>query len=155
MGNPPTPAFNNTREGRAIEIPSAGMHTNARSMAKVNAAMAGDGSIGGVRLLSKEGVDRAMSNSKDVLDVALLSRFAFTQGGFCNFEEMHAEDGMVHEDVPAAFVGFAGWGGWGGSISTWNREQNVGFSYTMNGMSNYLLGGPRTRAILLEVQKAL
>jgi CubicO group peptidase (beta-lactamase class C family) len=155
MKDQPTPEFNNTAEGRALEIPSAGMFTNARSMARANAAMAGDGSVGGARLLSKEGVERAMAHSQDAMDVSLETRFAFTQGGFCNFGLMHSEDQMVHEDDPLAYKGMAGWCGWGGSLSVWNREHNLAFSYTMNGMSNDLMGGLRTRTILLEVQRVL
>jgi len=49
-----TPAFNNTPEGRAAEIPSAGMYTNARSLAMVNACMANGGKLGSVRIMSEK-----------------------------------------------------------------------------------------------------
>ena len=48
----------NTRAWRAAEIPAAGGTGNARSVARVHAALANGGSVDAVKLLSTEGVER-------------------------------------------------------------------------------------------------
>ena len=40
-------------------------------------------------------------------------------------------------------------------MSTFDPSRKVGMAYAMNGMSNYLLGGPRSDTVLVEVRKAL
>ena len=149
-GDPPTPAFNNTPEGRAMEISSAGMYANARSMAKVNAAMAGAGEVGGVRLMSEDVALAFMSEFKSTLDVGMATTTSFSQGGVADMGEL--EGALIDKDDPQAYAGFTGWGGWGGSISVWCPERELAVAYAMSGMSTYLLGGPRTRSILNAVQ---
>lgn len=155
LGKSPKPDFNNSTEGRALEIPSGGMYTNARSMAVVNAVMAGDGSFRGVRLLSAAGVARAMGEIKVAEDVGFKTSFGFSQGGFGRFSDAFANGAsppMLHPADRVAYGDFMGWGGAGGSISIWDCEKEVSFAYTMNAMSNSLLGGPGVRAILTELQ---
>ena len=79
MSNP-SPAFNNTPEGRELEIPSAGMYANARSMAKINAALAGGGAFENIRLLSPEALKRSLDKVQAVNDAAFFTTFGFTQG---------------------------------------------------------------------------
>lgn len=153
MDNPPTPAFNNSPEGRAMEICSAGCYTNARSMAKVNAVMAGGGEVDGVRLMSEAACAASMANGKLLEDQGLKTKFDFTQGGFANF--CQTKGAMVHDDDPIALSGLVGWGGWGGSLSAWHPAKRIAISYSMNGMASYLLGGPRTRKIFLELQQVI
>ena len=62
---------------------------------------------------------------------------------------------LLHRDDRVACSGLVGWGGWGGSMSLFSPEKEVAVSHTMNAMSNNLLGSPRTRSILLELQKVL
>ena len=158
---PPTPGFNDTQEGRSLEISSAGMFTNARSMAKINAVMAGDGSFGGVRLLSEEGVRNSMSAIKPAVDLALETPIGFSKGGFGRFSDSFGDADrpvtppIYHADDRIAFGDFIGWGGWGGSISFWDRDREIAFSYCMNAMEPFVIGGPRTRRILLELQKVI
>mmetsp|Transcript_14514 Transcript_14514/g.25524 ORF Transcript_14514/g.25524 Transcript_14514/m.25524 type:complete len:463 (-) Transcript_14514:136-1524(-) len=139
MKPPPTPAFNNTPLGRLLEIPSAGMYTNARSMAKVNACMANGGIIGGVRLLSEKASADALAGLNVETDPSLKLTSAFSQAGLADMSTVSSP--LV--DPSINLHGFFGWGGWGGSISIWNPEKKLALSYAMNGMSNYLLGGPR------------
>lgn len=149
-----TPAFVNTKEGRAVQVSSAGIQTNARSVAKVNALMAGKGEIDGVRLMSPETAKAAMSEFVPKLDRSLGgATTSFSQGGFVEFAGTHGS--MFHPDDVAPLVGLVGWGGWGGSMSLWGREEEVSIAYTMNGMGNYLLGGPRLRDISIEMKKCL
>merc|ERR1712070_1282364 len=116
------------------------MHANARSVGKINALMAGRGEVDGVRLMSEEAWRASMSEFKVTLDEGVGMTTGFSQGGFCDFSSN--EGPQVHPDDVQALVGFYGWGGWGGSISMWDPERDVSFAYTMNGMNNYLLGGP-------------
>lgn len=158
MKPPPSPAFNDTPEGRALEISSAGMFANARSMAKVNAVMASGGVVDGVRLLSEEGVRRSMSKIKIAEDVGFKTTFGISQGGFGRFTDCFMDGKtppIFHPDDRLCFENFMGWGGWGGSLSLWDTERNIAFSYVMNAMEPYILGGKKTRRILLAYQDAL
>lgn len=162
MGPPPTPEFNDTPYGRSLEISSAGMFANARSMAKINAAMAGDGSYDGVRILSTNALHESMDDMEVALDTSLSlpsdgieTSYGFTKGGFGvphTFFEGDLNNKIFHPDDKLAFGNMMGWGGWGGSLSLWDREKNVAFSYIPNAMGLNLLGGRRQRNILFELQ---
>merc|ERR1712176_1114594 len=143
---PATPAFNNSPEGRAAEIPSAGMYTNARSMAKVNACMANGGRLGNIRILSEQACADSMAFATSKQDVALRWNVAFSQGGFGALGSMSG--GIVDPSFRRFCDGFFGWGGWGGSLSMWNPEKRIALSYRMTGMSNNLFGGPRCKNLL-------
>lgn len=146
MQQPATPAFNNSQEGRAAEIPSAGMYTNARSMAKVNACMANGGRLGNVRILSGQSCADSMALATSKQDAALSWNVAFSQGGFGAMGSMSGK--IVDPSIGRFCDGFFGWGGWGGSLSMWNPEKRIALSYTMTGMSNHLFGGPRCKNLL-------
>lgn len=160
----PTLAYNdyiNTPEGRSIELPSSGMHTNARSMARINAfAMAGDGSLGGFSLLGPESVEASMGDVRTANDSATGATLGFTRGGYCQFSEIFrkehvGDNALFHPDDETAYGNFVGWGGVGGSLSLVDRERKISFAYCPNGLGFDALWGIRTRRILLELQKAL
>ena len=163
MKPPPTPDFNDTQLGRSIEIPSAGMFANARSMAKINSVMAGDGSCDGIQLLSTNAVLESMDEVKVSIDTSLSSlnhgiesSYGMTKGGFGVFDpwfEGDLNNKIMSPDDKKAFENMIGWGGWGGSLSLWDKAKNVSFAYTPNAMGMNLLGGHRQRRILLELQK--
>ncbi|TPX33823.1 hypothetical protein SmJEL517_g03346 [Synchytrium microbalum] len=62
-GLPPHPSVPicvaNTRDGRILQAPSTNGVTNARSLARIGAAMANGGSLDGVTILTKSGMERA------------------------------------------------------------------------------------------------
>ena len=58
---------------RKIESPSSNGHSNARALAKIAAAMAGKGALGGVRLMSEETWEAAHSGATQKFDDVLLS----------------------------------------------------------------------------------
>mmetsp|Transcript_5697 Transcript_5697/g.12435 ORF Transcript_5697/g.12435 Transcript_5697/m.12435 type:complete len:538 (-) Transcript_5697:41-1654(-) len=158
---PPSIDFFNTVEGRSLEISSANMVGNARSMAKINAAMAGDGSIDGIRLLSERGVEESMDEVvSDDFIMPSHSTFGFSKGGFCSFKHTFLETvdpyhkRTFHPDDKEAYGNFQGWGGMGGSMSLWDRGRDISFAYCMTAAGLQMLGGKRTRRILLELQKA-
>lgn len=136
---PPSPHFTNTPEGRAAEIPSAGMYTNARSMAKVNACMANGGKLGGVRIMSEKACTDSMAFVVTKQCKFLHSPVPFSQGGFSEYAA------MPPSNVSRLCNGFFGWGGWGGSLSIFNPEKGIAVSYTMTGMGNDLGVGFKAR----------
>eukprot|EP00751_Fragilariopsis_kerguelensis_P034374 CAMPEP_0170967818 /NCGR_PEP_ID=MMETSP0735-20130129/42868_1 /TAXON_ID=186038 /ORGANISM="Fragilariopsis kerguelensis, Strain L26-C5" /LENGTH=518 /DNA_ID=CAMNT_0011386687 /DNA_START=175 /DNA_END=1731 /DNA_ORIENTATION=+ len=149
---PPSFDFENSHEGRSIESPSAGMMANARSMALINAAaMAGDGSIHGVRLLSPEGVSHSMGDIVTQQDTIFDLWFGLSRGGYGSFKHVWQKDGgaedssyhtrMFLPDDEIAFGNFIGWGGFGGSLSMVDRERDISFAYCMNATGLNLLTG--------------
>ena len=159
----PKPDFNDTPLGRSLEISSGGMFANARSIARINATLAADGSHDGVRILSPKAVHESMDGLKVKTDSSLSLpeagiefTYGMTQGGFGKFntffEGVDVENTIVSSAEVNAYGNMFGWGGWGGSLSLWDREKNVALSYVPNAMGLNLLGGRRQRRILLEMQ---
>jgi len=144
------PDFNNTPTGRKSEIPSAGMYANARSIAKCNACIANGGQLGSVRLMSEEATADMGAGMVNKEDEAMKWHFPFSQGGIADFGS--AKGASVDPNMPL-LAGFLGWGGWGGSISMWNPSKQVSVCYAMNGMSLYVLGGPRSKSIFEPLSK--
>ena len=61
----------NTRRWRAAEVPSTNGHGNARAVARLYAALAGDGTLDGVRILSPESIAKAIEEQVYADDVVL------------------------------------------------------------------------------------
>jgi CubicO group peptidase (beta-lactamase class C family) len=61
----------NTVEWRRAEIPAAGGHGNARSVALVLSALACGGEVDGIRLLSAEAIDNAIQEQVYGMDLTL------------------------------------------------------------------------------------
>jgi CubicO group peptidase (beta-lactamase class C family) len=126
------PGAVNSRAWRAAEICSANGHTNARSLARFYAA-AGAFTRGepfaGVRLVSKEGMERARTEQAAGIDkvLQLSNRIAL---GFMLPSPMRR-----FSDNQKAF----GHGGAGGSLGFCDPENRVSFGYAMNQMQ---AGGP-------------
>jgi len=158
---PPDVGLFNTAEGRALEVSSANMVGNARALAKITAAMAGDGSSDGVRLMREEAVREAMEDVKVDVYCMLEAAFGFSRGGFCSFKHTFGADIDPHHkrffapEDREAYGNFEGWGGLGGSMSLWDREKDVSFAYCMTAAGLDMIGGKRTRRILLELQTAM
>ena len=106
LANPPLVAEQSWEEAwRRAEIPAAGGHGNARSVATVQSALACGGELDGVRLLSRPGArprSRSSRNGTDlVLGLPIRSAWATA-----STPEM-----PLSPNPRACF-----WGGWGGSI---------------------------------------
>jgi len=127
-----SPTFNNTPEGRAAEIPSAGMYTNARSMAMVNACMANGGELGGVRIMSAKACADSVAFCIARKDNSLKSTTPFSQAGFGDMGGQTCA--YINPSFNSACNGFFGWCGMGGSMSIFHPEKHVAVSYTMTGM---------------------
>ncbi|MHA2394127.1 MAG: serine hydrolase domain-containing protein [Promethearchaeota archaeon] len=113
-----------TREWRAAEIPAAGGIGNARSVAKIAAALACGGELDGVYLLSSKTIDKAVE--EQIYDTDLVLQYPVRYGlGF----------GLNSQEVPLgpnprAFY----WGGWGGSMVAADPDAHTSIAYVMNKM---------------------
>jgi CubicO group peptidase (beta-lactamase class C family) len=134
MANPlMTGDIANQRAWRAAEIPAANGHGNARSVARVTAAMACGGELDGVRLLTPATLEKTIEEQcydKDlVLGVPIRWGLGF---------------GLTSKEIPLgpnprAFF----WGGWGGSLVVIDLDARLSFSYVMNKMGSGPVGHAR------------
>ena len=133
-----------TREWRAAEIPAAGGFGNARSVARIHAALACGGTLDGVRLMSEAGVRRALEEQTDGIDNMLMVRLRHGLGfGLQLGEEFTTEPGQMF------------WGGWGGSLAAIDLDARLSIAYVMNRMDADLMGDIRGRRIVEAVQACL
>ena len=121
-GSPPG-YFQNAHEIREREVPSYGGHGNARGMARIYAALANDGELDGVRLLSAQAVERASALAWE--HHCIMTRRPMRMGyGF-----MHNETSTIPMgDNPAAF----GHSGSGGAFTWADRQRRLSFAYCTN-----------------------
>jgi CubicO group peptidase (beta-lactamase class C family) len=132
----------NTDAVRAAQIPAANGITNGRSLAKMYAATVGE--VDGVRLLSKDAVDRACEEQSNGRDQCLIVDTRFGLGFF----------------LPSTFAVLAGPGsfghaGAGGSLGLADRDLGIGFGYVMNKMSLGLSDDPRALNLVDAVKACL
>jgi CubicO group peptidase (beta-lactamase class C family) len=119
-----TPEFMNTREWRAVEIPAANGHGNARALARVYGALARGGELDGVRVLSQAVIGRATVEQSYGPDAILLMPSRFGLGFMLDDPELRLTPN-------ATLFGHAGMGG---SLGFADPETKIGFGYTMNKM---------------------
>jgi CubicO group peptidase (beta-lactamase class C family) len=134
-----------TEPWRRAEIPAANGHGNARSVATIQSAMANGGEVGGRRLLSAAGVERALEEQAHGTDLVLGIPIRLGMGY-----------GLPSPEVPispsqrACF-----WGGWGGSIILIDMDNHMTFAYMMNRMGGGLVGDDRGFGLAIAVYQAL
>jgi CubicO group peptidase (beta-lactamase class C family) len=147
FGNPALePRDVNTRAWRAAELPAANGHGTARGLARLYGALATDGVLDGVRVLSPEQIARANTEQASGVDAVLSplhSRFGL---GFMMTQPM-----IPFGPNPRAF----GHPGAGGSIAFADPDAQLGFAYTMNQMQTGLGGDARGFALIGAVYAAL
>jgi len=137
--NPEAP---NARAWRAAEIPAANGQATAMGLARVYAALAGDGSLDGVRMLSPKTIARMttpMTNNGD-RDMMLGFVDAWGMGMALNRPGIYGPD-------PRAF----GHSGWGGSFGCADPDAQVSIGYICNQMGPDLVGDPRTSGLCAAV----
>jgi CubicO group peptidase (beta-lactamase class C family) len=146
LGNPRVaPEVANQQAWRRAEIPAANGHGNARSVARVMAALACGGGLGSVRLLGAETLARATEEQWFGTDLVL--GFPMRWG----FGFMLAHPGLPLGPSPRAF----GHGGWGGSLGIADPDARVGWAYVMNRMSPGTTGDSRAAGPLAALYGAL
>ncbi|MEV0612342.1 serine hydrolase domain-containing protein [Nonomuraea sp. NPDC050404] len=116
--NPPCTADDaNTTAWRRAEIPAGNGHGNARSVCLVQSVLACGGTVGGVRLLSPEGCERALEEQYAGWDNRINAKMRYSLG-FGLF-------GMPRTCF---------WGGWGGSMVMLDFNARMVVAYVMNRM---------------------
>jgi CubicO group peptidase (beta-lactamase class C family) len=112
----------NTRPWRAAEVPSTNGHGHARAVARLFAALAGDGTVGGVRVLSPETIARATRQQVYGEDLVLQRPTRYGLGFQLTMPERPLGPG------PRAFGHF----GAGGSLGFADPDARVALGYAMN-----------------------
>jgi len=113
-----------SRAWRKAEIPAANGQANARSIARIYGALANGGEIDHVRIISPEGVQRAVrEEASNTEDPVTGTPMRFARGFVLNTEGGYGPN-------PNAF----GHGGAGGSIGFADPKANLAAGYTMNQM---------------------
>jgi CubicO group peptidase (beta-lactamase class C family) len=140
FANPPLLMISpNSRAWRAAELAAANGHSNAYSLARIYGALANGGALGGVRLLSRDAIERARAEQVNGADRVLPLPTRLGLGFFLPTDEEPLGPN------PNAF----GHGGAGGSYSMADPEHRLSFGYVMNLMHTGLwLVDPRPRRLL-------
>jgi CubicO group peptidase (beta-lactamase class C family) len=135
--NPPVdPLATRTREWRAAEIPAAGGHGNARSIAEIHAILANGGVAKGKRFLSEAGCRKALEPQVEGMDLVLGLQAKFGLGFGLP---------KVMLDLPNPNSMF--WGGYGGSLILIDMDARTTFGYAMNRMGMTTMGDARAMAM--------
>jgi CubicO group peptidase (beta-lactamase class C family) len=112
----------NTRAWRAAEVPSTNGHGNARALARLYSALAGDGELDGVHVLSPRIIARAIEPHVYGNDIVLQRPTRFGLGFQLTMAERPLGPGL------RAFGHF----GAGGALGFADPDAGVAFGYAMN-----------------------
>ena len=144
----PFAAHNNSPEWRSAELPAANGHATARSLARMYGALARDGELDGVRVLSPEAVREAAREQVRSPDAVLVMETRRSLGF------MLPVPGQPDHRGPSSF----GHGGAGGSLGYADPDRGVGFGYTMNKMwtlASFMTPDPRAQSLVAAVHACL
>ena len=146
FSNPPLDAAQSqTVPWRRAEIPAAGGHGNARSVATAQAVVSHGGELNGVRLMSPAGVDRIFREQIYAQDLVLPGVFKLGIGY-----------GLTCPEVPLSPNDkTCFWGGWGGSLCVNDVDSRMTFAYVMNRMGEGTVGDIRGGSLLFAAHTAL
>lgn len=145
LGNPALRAeFSWRHDWRRAEIPAAGGHGNARSVALCHTPTACGGSARGVTLLSDEGVARIFDAQYEGPDLILPVELKMGMGF-----------GLPSPMLPVPNPRTCFWGGWGGSLAIIDVDAQMSFSYVMNKMGDGTTGDLRGAGLLMAAYTAL
>jgi CubicO group peptidase (beta-lactamase class C family) len=129
----------NTIGWRRAEIPAGNGHGNARSVAAIQSVLACGGTLGGVRLLSPAGCERALEEQHDGVDRYLGAGMRYGMGY------------AIYGGRRTCF-----WGGWGGAIVFVDLDARMAVAYVMNRMVDEGgLGDERALGIVLAAYDGL
>ncbi len=138
-------AASSTIPWRRAEIPAAGGHGNARSVATVQSIVSHGGQAQGVRLLSEAGVERIFEEQTYGQDLVLPGVFRLGIGYGLNCPEL-----PISPNPRACF-----WGGWGGSLVVNDLDARMTFAYVMNRMGEGTTGDMRAGGLLMTAYAAM
>jgi CubicO group peptidase (beta-lactamase class C family) len=125
----------NRRDVHAAQLPAANGISNARSLARLYAALLGE--VEGVRLVSPATLERARATAVSGPDRCLMVETAFGMGF------------MTHAAMtPMTGPGSFGHGGAGGSWAFAQPERKLAFAYVMNVLDPNILGDVRAANLI-------
>ena len=130
---------------RRAEIPAAGGHGNARSVALAQCPVSCGGTARGVELLSKETVERIFDVQAAGRDLVLGIGVTFGVGYGLNSPK--------NPISPNEHVCY--WGGWGGSLVVNDVDARMTMAYVMNRMGEGTVGDDRAHTILRAAYASL
>jgi CubicO group peptidase (beta-lactamase class C family) len=146
LGNPRLPAeFSSSTQWRRAEIPAAGGHGNARSVARIHSVLACGGAAHGVKLLSSAGCEQIFEEQTYGQDLVLPMVLRHGMGFGLNCPEV-----PISPNPRACY-----WGGWGGSMAVIDLDARMSFAYVMNKMGDGTTGDTRGASLLLATHAAL
>lgn len=137
-------AASRTIAWRRAEIPAAGGHGNARSVARVMSVLANGGTVDRHRYLSSATCDRIFDEQQNGTDLVLGHPVRLGLGF-----------GLRSEYMPLPNDRCCYWGGWGGSLAIVDMENRISFSYVMNDMRESTTGDERAGRLLQALYRAL
>ena len=132
-----------TRDWRAAEIPAAGGHGNARSIAQVHAILANGGVAQGKRFLSEAGCRKALEHQISGTDLVLGMPVSLGLG--------YGLAEMLNQPSPNSMF----WSGYGGSLALIDMDARTSFAFTMNKMGATTFGDERSLAMARAMWRAL
>ena len=146
LANPPLSAEQSWEAGwRRAEIPAAGGHGNARSVAAVQSVLACGGEVNCHRFMSPRGCEAVFEEQSHGTDLVLGVPLRFGMGY-----------GLISEDTPLSTnTRSCFWGGWGGSVVVVDQENRMVISYMMNRMGEGTIGDERGVGIIFAAYGAL
>jgi CubicO group peptidase (beta-lactamase class C family) len=138
------PLDTRTRAWRAAEIPAAGGHGNARSIAVIHALLANGGIAKGKRLMSEAGCRKALELQVEGVDLVLGMPIRFGLGF-----------GLPGAVIPLPHPNTLFWGGYGGSLIIIDMDARTTFGYAMNKMGVTTMGDARAMSLAAAMWKGL
>ena len=114
----PGPEYSWTEGWRRADIGAANGHGNARSVARLQSAVACGGEVDGVRLLSPQTIDRIFEVQSNGIDLVI---------------GIPLKIGIGYSLLPEGRV--CCWGGTGGSLVVIDVDRRITFAYVMNKMA--------------------
>jgi CubicO group peptidase (beta-lactamase class C family) len=133
-----------TRAWRAAEIPAAGGHGNARSIAEIHAILANGGVAKGKRIMSEAGCRKALEQQIEGTDLIFNGPARFGLGF-----------GLPSAMVPLPNPNTIFWGGYGGSLVIIDMDARTTFGYAMNKMAGTTTGDMRALGLAGAMWQAL
>jgi CubicO group peptidase (beta-lactamase class C family) len=122
---------------RRAEIPAAGGHGNARSVALCQSIISGNGTRNDITFLSEKTVQRVFEQQARGTDLVLMQPLRFGMGY-----------GLADDAMPISPTSCY-WGGWGGSVVINDTGTDITTCYVMNRMAQGTVGDLRGGGLAL------
>jgi len=119
---------------RRAELPSSNGHGTALALARLMGALATDGALKGLQILSPTTMNLMRAPRTDGRDLVLPHSLNWGAGVMCNAPNLY------YGPTPEAF----GHGGWGGGVAFADPARRVSGAYLMNQHGPVVLGDPRS-----------